>query len=178
MGSTVPIENDEALFTEDETDNKHTGAKGGQKGYDYQDLVSIIRVLQLITEKNWMNLDELYVRANAAASQVDDLHVWIGTKRLHLQIKSEPSVTWEEKLRKEFRHDKGAYRHTTFELWVTSKKNRDSLEINKAKHKLKFVVVRFVDLEWQREPYRHEIAVKKLDWLCLPSDARSFHHGM
>lgn len=178
LGSTLPIENDEALFTEDETENKHTGAKGGQKGYDFQDLVSIIRVLRLITEKNWMNLDRFYVRANAAASQVDDLHIWVDAKRMHIQIKSDPSVTWEKKLRKEFSHDKGAYRQTKFELWVTSKRNKDSLDDNKGKHKLKFVVVDYVDIEYQKAPYRHEVAVKKLNWLCLPSDEKSFHHGI
>ena len=174
----MPEAADEILFTAQETENKSTGAEGGQKGYDFQDLVSIIRILWIVSEQNWGYLNQYHVRANAIASQVDDLHIWRGTKRRHLQIKSETSVTWEEKLRKEFRHDKSAYRNTGFELWVTSEKNKKSLSSNKAKHSLDFVEVRYVDLKFQQAPYTHHIASDRLTWLCLPSDAPSFHHGM
>ncbi|MDW9668766.1 hypothetical protein GOB27_19500 [Sinorhizobium meliloti] len=164
----------------DDEDNapKHIGAEGGQQGYDFQDMVSVVVALALIRKATWPRLRQVQVRQNAPRSQVDDLHIWGGVPRRHLQIKSTKALTWEKKLRKEFHHDRLVYPEAQLELWVASQEKCKTMAENRKAHGLPFVHMRWLSLELQRQPFAEPNTANKLSVLCRAESPVKFHEAM
>lgn len=131
---------------------KHTGAEGGQQGYDFQDFVTVVEIIRIALRTPSANLANVKVAQNAPRSQVDDLHIMEGTKRRHVQIKSDARLSWRKKLVREFRHDRTLFRrevkNLTLELCVRNDDLALTLDRNKANHHLSFVTVTAIDIDW------------------------------
>lgn len=125
---------------------KHRGAIAGQTGYDFQDFVTLLRIIDLArvslghrarnrSTPNWkIDPATTKIKQNAPGTQIDDLRIQIRGSRLYVQIKK-GMRWWSAKVADEFRKEKnrneGMEAETILELCVSRRTDAIRLAVSR-----------------------------------------------
>jgi hypothetical protein len=135
-----------------EAERKNAGAISSDLGTDFQHFVAVVEILRLAASTPVDEVAATWIAENVRGSEVDDIHIVQGHRRRHIQVKSDPDVHWITKLRREFKHDRILFReqreHLVLELCVRNEALASKLDANRYRHRLGFVKVSAVDIDW------------------------------
>ncbi|MFB2606608.1 hypothetical protein ACE04B_32380, partial [Rhizobium phaseoli] len=156
---------------------QHTGAASATLGFDFQEMVCVIEVLELakaVLDQRDLNKVELNftVEQNSFVA-VDDFVVLAETYRRHLQIKASDDPAWRERLvnsfwSDHFNHGMDGALPLILELVVWSEDARDKMQRNMAEHHLHLIDVRIsVPTAKHQTPYADRNVRKLLDRVSL-----------
>lgn len=138
-----------------EAATQHSGGISGNKGYRYQDFVTIIELLRGATRARQGEEWHIEYIQEAKESFTDDLHILV-TPRRHIQIKSVDGQSWEAALRLQFSNERKLHPDASLELCVHDAEIEESLKRNRSRWGLEKVQVYCVPFALSRRPYTHE----------------------
>lgn len=156
---------------------KHRGAVAGQEGYDFQDFVTVLRIIDLArmvlgqegrcqSTKGWVVDPPLTkIRQNAPGTRVDDLRIEDNSHLFYSQIKK-GAAAWREAVvndfKKEISRNRSQKRKLTLEYCVADKDRAVRLNVNRPKDLLS-VKLWFEDINQMDCPHAFEDFCKSLD---------------